>query len=132
MTRPRRRTKDYIKCSEFLFKVFKRLENIDEQKYLDYYVISIIADWPGQVNIRRAITLKLNDGIESEIPQQILSFIPMIGPLHISLNSRETLFQAYYFFFEILYHNLFGERKILSQKPKKTIINLILDLTFNG
>ena len=31
-----------------------------------------------------------------------------------------------------LYHDLFGDKKVLSQKPKQTVINLILDLTFNG
>ena len=89
---PLHSTKDYIECLELLFKVFKRLENIDEQKYLDHYVIPIIADWPGQVNIRRAITLRINKGMASGISEQILSLIPLIGPLHISLNSRETLF----------------------------------------
>ena len=119
-------TKDYIECSNLLFK---KLNNID---YLDNYIIPIIANWSGQVNIRRAITLRINRGISSGISQQILSLIPMIGPLHISLNSKETLFQTYHFFFEMLYHDLFGDKKILSQKPKQTVINLILDLTFNG
>ena len=32
----------------------------------------------------------------------------------------------------MIYHYLFGNKKILSQKPKQTVINLILDLTFNG
>ncbi|GBC34597.2 hypothetical protein GLOIN_2v1476533 [Rhizophagus irregularis DAOM 181602=DAOM 197198] len=32
----------------------------------------------------------------------------------------------------MLYYNLFGEKKILSQKPKQTTINLILNLTFQG
>jgi hypothetical protein len=122
-------TKDYIECSDLLFNAFERSENTD---YLDNYVIPIIADWPGQVNIRRAITLRINKGISSGISQQILSLIPMIGPLHISLNSRETLFQTYHFFFETLYHNLFGDKKVLSKKPKQTVISLILDLTFNG
>ena len=123
---PLHSTKDYIECSNLLFKKFNNTD------YLDNYVIPIIADWPGQVNIRRAITLRINSGISSGISQQILSLIPMIGPLHISLNSRETLFQTYHFFFEMLYHDLFGDKKVLSQKPKQTVINLILDLTFNG
>ncbi|CAB4432309.1 unnamed protein product [Rhizophagus irregularis] len=101
---PLHSTKDYIECSNLLFKVFER----------------------------RAITLRINRGIASGIPKQILSLIPMIGSLHISLNSRETLFQTYHFFFEMLYHDLFGDKKVLSQKPKQTVINLILDLTFNG
>src|SRR5581483_3630796 len=66
------------------------------------------------------------------IPSEILNLIPIIGPLYISLNSRETLFQTYHFFFEMLYHDLFGEKKVLSQKPKQTIINFILNLTFQG
>ena len=52
----------------------------------------------------------------------------MIGPLHISLNSKETLFQIYHFFFEMIYHNLFGENKILTQKQRLT--DLILNATF--
>ncbi|GBC04950.1 hypothetical protein RclHR1_05970007 [Rhizophagus clarus] len=119
-----------MKCLYFLFEAFERLEN--KYNYLDNYVIPVVADWSGQVNIRRAITLRINKGDEFGISKQVLSLIPIIGPLHISLNNRETLFQTYYFFFEELYHHLFGEKKILSHKPKQTVINLILDLTFNG
>ena len=85
----------------------------NEHGYLNNYIIPVVADWPGQVNIRRAITLRINKGVESGISEHILSLIPMIGPLHVSLNSRETLFQIYHFFFEMIYHNLLGENKIL-------------------
>ena len=129
---PLHSTKDYIECTSLLFKVFEILKNNNEQDYLSNCIIPTICDWSGQVNIRRAITLRNDKGLESGIPLEILSLIPIIGPLHISLNSRETLFQTYHFFFEMLYHNLFGEKKILSQKPKQTIINLILNLTFQG
>jgi len=126
---PLHSTKDYIESANILFKVF---EKIEQQDYLNNFVIPTICDWPGQVNLRRAITLRLNKKDKSGIPSQILSLIPMIGPLHISLNSRETLFQIYHFFFEMLYHNLFGEKKVLAQKPKPRLINLILNLTFYG
>ena len=129
---PLHSTKDYIECANLLFKVFERLKNNNEQDYLNDCIIPTICDWPGQVNIRRAITLRNDKGSESGIPSEILSLIPIIGPLHISLNSRETLFQTYHFFFEMLYHNLFGEKKVLSQKPKQTVINFILNLTFQG
>ncbi len=116
---PLHSTKDYIECSKLLFNVFKRLEeNTNESNYLNDYIIPIIADWLGQVNIRRAITLRINKEVKSEILQQILNLISMIGPLYISLNSKETLFQTYHFFFEKLYHNLFEEKKVLSQKLK--------------
>jgi hypothetical protein len=128
---PLHSTKDYIECLDYVFKAFERLENIEEN-YLNNFIIPVIADWPGQVNIRRAITLRIKKGINSGVPEQVLNLIPMIGPLHVSLNSRETLFQTYHFFFEMLYHNLFGDKKILSQKPKQTVINLILHLTYHG
>jgi len=125
-------TKDYIECIDFIFKAFERIEDIGKENYLNNFIIPIIADWPGQVNIRRAITLRIKNGFTSEIPEKVLNLIPMIGPLHISLNSRETLFQTYHFFFEMLYHDLFGNKKILSQKPKQTVISLILHLTYHG
>ncbi|CAB4446378.1 unnamed protein product [Rhizophagus irregularis] len=105
-------TKDYIEYTNLLFKVFERLKNNGEQDYLSNCIIPTICDWPGQVNIRRAITLRNDKRAESGIPLKILSLIPIIGPLHISLNSQETLFQTYHFFFEMLYHNLFGWKKI--------------------
>ncbi|PKY60017.1 hypothetical protein RhiirA4_483254 [Rhizophagus irregularis] len=126
---PLHNTKDYIKSANILFKVF---EKIEQEDYLNNFVIPTICDWPGQVNLRRAITLRLNKKENSGISPQILSIIPMIGPLHISLNSRETLFQKYHFFFEMIYHNLFGDNKVLAQKPKPRLINLILNLTFYG
>jgi hypothetical protein len=126
---PLHNTKDYIESANIVFNIF---EKIEKQDYLNNFVIPTICDWPGQVNLRRAITLRLKKQDNSGIPSQILSLIPMIGPLHISLNSRETLFQIYHFFFEMLYHDLFGENKILAQKPKPRLINLILNLTFYG
>src|SRR6266498_5486217 len=125
-------TKDYIEYINFVFKVFERLKNNGEESYLNNFIISVIADWLEQVNIRRAIILRIKKSIDFKIPKQVLNLIPMIGPLHISLNSRETLFQTYHFFFEMLYHNLFGNKKILSQNPKQTVINLILHLTYHG
>ena len=41
-------TKDYIKCIDFVFKAFERLENTEEN-YLDKFIIPIIADWSGQI-----------------------------------------------------------------------------------
>ena len=62
-------TKDYIECIKLVFKVFERLEITSEQNYLNNFIILIIADWPGQINIRRAITLKIKKENESEIPE---------------------------------------------------------------
>ena len=49
-------TKDYIESANILFKVF---EKIERQDYLNDFIIPTICDWPGQVNLKRAITLRL-------------------------------------------------------------------------
>src|SRR6266498_3228226 len=86
-------TKDYVECLDLVFKVFERLERTSEENYLNNFVISVIADWPGQVNIRRAITLRIKKGIDSKIPEQVLNLIPMIGLLHISLTVEKHCFK---------------------------------------
>ncbi|GES87670.1 hypothetical protein GLOIN_2v1770313 [Rhizophagus clarus] len=82
-------SKDYIEYANILFAIF---EKIEQEDYLNNFVISTICDRSGQINLRRAITLRLNEKDNSGIPSQILSLIPMIGSLHVSLNSREALF----------------------------------------
>src|SRR6266511_1053531 len=58
-------TKDYIESANILFEVFEKTE---QQNYLNNFVIPTICDWPGQVNLRRAITLRLNKRDNSGIP----------------------------------------------------------------
>ncbi|GBC09543.1 hypothetical protein RclHR1_08970003 [Rhizophagus clarus] len=76
-------TIDYIESANILFATFEKIE----QNYLNNFVIPTICDWLGQINLRRAIILRLNEKENSGIPFQILSLIPMIGPLHVSLNN---------------------------------------------
>ena len=47
----------------------------------------------------------------------ILSVIPMIGPLHISLNSREHIATSFHPFFKTVYERIFARSK-LAEKPK--------------
>jgi len=72
------------------------------------------------------------NGEQSDIPPQILNIVPFISPLHISLNSQETVFLVNYNFFEKMYHSIFGSCKILAKKPKPYRINLLLKLAFKG
>ena len=57
----------------------------------------------------------------------ILSVIPCIGPLHISLNGRETLFKCFIGFFEIIHNQLFPRSK-LSKSPRPWCISLALEV----
>jgi hypothetical protein len=113
--------------------VIRSIINIPEiHAYLDKNIFVAPMDYPGQKNVRRAIVHRMTNGEQSNIPLQILNIIPFIGPLHISLNSRETVFLINYSFFERMYHATFGLHKILAKKPKPYRINLLLELAFKG
>ena len=71
-----------------------------------------------------------NTGLQ--IPASINAFIPILGPLHISLNSQEQVLIIYYSFFKKLFHAVFGNRKILAKNPKPWKINLLLELAYQG
>jgi len=56
----------------------------------------------------------------------------MLGPLYLSLNSREHVIIIYYLFFEQIFHFVFGNCKKLAKKPKPWRINLLLELAQSG
>ncbi len=97
-------------------------------KHLDKQVAPIITDQPEQLFIRKALTHLHALGVQSIIPQEFESFIPILGSLHFSLNSREYVMIIYYSFFEKMFHFVFVKNKKLAKKPKPWHINLLLEL----
>ena len=49
-------------------------------------------------------------------------------PLHVSLNSHETVVLLFYDFFNSAYKYIFGTKKKLTNKPRPWRINLLLQL----
>ncbi|RIB30499.1 hypothetical protein C2G38_2152436 [Gigaspora rosea] len=97
------------------------------QEYLSNHIIPIIADWPGQFFIRKAIAHRLL--LDNEvIPSFVTSFLPIMGPLHVSLNSRELVFKQNSLLFNDIYKGIFGKKKNLGKKPRSWRIDLILYL----
>src|SRR6266540_3312231 len=119
-------TKDYLLAVQSIIGIS------EINTYLKKNILITPMDFPGQKNIRRAIVHRMTNGEQSNIPSQILNIIPFISPLHISLNSRETVFLINYDFFKKMYHAIFGLYKILAKKPKPYQINLLLELAFRG
>jgi len=97
------------------------------QKYLSNHAIPIVADWPGQFYIRKAIAQRLLVNNET-ISNFVISFLPMMGPLHVSLNARELVFLQNSFFFNDIYRSIFGANKDLGKKPRPWRIDLILHI----
>ncbi|POG77971.1 hypothetical protein GLOIN_2v1814843 [Rhizophagus irregularis DAOM 181602=DAOM 197198] len=117
---------DYIRALKMILDIDKDTEHLRNK------VAPLVADWPGQLFIRKAITNLHKADSQYSIPAEINSFIPILGPLHVSLNSREHVLIIYYTFFQKLFHTVFGKKKVLAKKPKPWRINLLLDLTYNG
>jgi len=118
-------TEAYIKAME-TFASFPEF-----REYLQHNVILLIADWPGQIHPRKAITMQLQQSKKNNqtgIPECVTSFIPIMGPLHVSLNSRETVVLLFYDFFNSAYKYIFGTKKKLANKPRPWRINLLLQL----
>ncbi|RIB13863.1 hypothetical protein C2G38_2040637 [Gigaspora rosea] len=113
--------KDYTKALQIVYN------QESMQEYLSNHIIPIVADWPGQFFIRKAITHRLL--LDNEvIPSFVTSFLPIMGPLYVSLNSRELVFKQNSLLFNNIYKGIFGKKKNLGKKPRPWRIDLILYL----
>jgi len=117
---------DYINALQIILDIDKDI------RILHNRVAPLVADWPGQLFVRKALTHLHKTNSQYSIPDGINSFIPILDPLHVSLNSREHVILIYHPFFEKLFHFVFGSRKVFAKKPKPWRINLLLDLAYNG
>ena len=57
--------------------------------------------------------------------------IPMMGPLHILINSREHVLLSFHPFFKRVYEHLFPNKKF-PEKPKPWRISLLLEVVYGG
>jgi len=74
----------------------------------------------------------LKSGNNAPISNNITHLIPFLGPLHVSLNSRESVFLVFWSFFNQLYLAIFDAKKKLAAKPKPWRINLLMYLANSG
>ncbi len=123
------------------------------KKYLKKFVVLQPGDWPSQFFGRQIIyehvtrqtqRFQVNSGSSTSngptmpcppplnVPApSITSVVPIMGPLHISLNSREHIFMSFKPFFKKVYSYIFPGCK-LAETPKPWRINLILELVYGG
>ncbi|CAH1768280.1 8271_t:CDS:2, partial [Entrophospora sp. SA101] len=69
--------------------------------------IPIVADWTGQFFIHKAVIHWLLNHNEI-IPSFITAFLPIMGPLHMSLNDHELIFKGNSSLFNDAYKGIFG------------------------
>ncbi|RIB19513.1 hypothetical protein C2G38_2181617 [Gigaspora rosea] len=63
-----------------------------------------------------------------DIPNSVLSFVPIIGVLHIQLNLLESILKIYWDFFNMEYQYVFSTSKALSKSPSPYRIFVLLEL----
>ena len=119
-------TGDYIKALENIF-------NVPELKaYLEKFILVAPMDYPGQIHVRRAVSASFNSTNTHQLSPLLQHIVPMIGPLHVSLNSRETVVMLNYSFFNKLNCFLYLKKRPLAKKPKPYKINVLLELAASG
>ncbi|RIB08461.1 hypothetical protein C2G38_2211592 [Gigaspora rosea] len=112
---------DYLNALNMILDYNKQINHLTGN------VAPIVADWPGQLYICKALTY-LNNGNKNllKVQPEIISFIPLLGPLHVSLNTREHIIKIYYPFFEKLFHSIFREQLLDNLIPAALDIYALL------
>ena len=107
-------------------------------EYLRQFYIVLPADYPGQFYPRKIVYELLGEyckakqkDAESTERSPLLSLIPMIGPLHIDLNSDEDLMLNYHPIFKHIYELVFPG-KHLANHPKPWRTQFILEMVYGG
>ena len=79
--------------------------------YLSSFIAPFIGDWPPQFFMRQLV-YNLATVSFLEYCQNV---VPLIGPLHISLNSRECVLKQFHPIFAELYSFMFGHKAKLAK-----------------
>lgn len=103
-----------LKSYKDLLTAFKHMLSNGLEDYLNHFAVPFLGNSPVQFFMRQ---LMYNTVLVS-LPTVCKNVVPIVGPLHISLNSRECVLLQFHGIFADLYSFLFGEKAKLAKKPK--------------
>ena len=95
--------------------------------YMQKYVMLIPGDWPAQFFMRKIIYKRLKNSSDP-----LLTLVPILGALHVSLNAIEDVFLTFQSFFQEMYSNIFVNHKPLRGEPKPWRIFMTLEVIYGG
>ena len=116
-----------LKSCDNVLTAVKKMLSSGLEIYLNKFVAPFVGDWPMQFFIRQLV---YSNSPSSPVP--LKNVIPLIGPLHISLNARECVLLIFHEIFADLYKSIFGEKANLAKKPKPWRISLLLEIIYGG
>ena len=111
-----------LKSCTDVVTAFKHMLVNGLEDYLKQFVTPFPADWPMQFFMRQLVY----NTASVSLPTVCRNVIPLIGPLHISLNSRECVLLNFHKIFADLYSFLFGTKAKPAKKPKPWRVSLLL------
>ena len=127
-----------LKSKDDYMEALNRVLNLDKMKeYLSKFVVLFPGDHPSQFFPRQIVYEILCKyiviiNLKTPTPQEeLLSLVPLIGPLHIDLNADKDLVLNYHPFVKYVFELLFPNR-ILAAKPKPWRIQFILEIIYGG
>ena len=120
-----------LKSKDDFSKAYDVVMSSGSETYLKQFLVVQPGDWPAQFFCRQLVYQSLHQQSNAHKVSQgsspsiivvngnlhpVTSLIPTIGPLYISLNSREHDFKTFKPFFKTIYSYLFSNSK-LAEKP---------------
>jgi hypothetical protein len=117
-----------LKSYNDLLIAFNHMLSSGLEDYLTHFAAPFPGNWPIQFFMRQLVY----NTASVSLPMVCKSIVPMIGPLHISLNSRECVLLNFHPIFADLYSFLFGAKAKLAKKPKPWRISLLLEVIYGG
>ena len=117
-----------LKSSEDLLTVFKHMLKSGLEIYLSNFLTPFMGDWPTQFFMRQLVY----NITKVSLPTVCENVVPLIDPLHISLNSRECVVKNFHPIFAELYSFLFGHKVKLAKKPLPWRVSLLLEVLYGG
>ena len=117
-----------LKSPDDLLFALKHMLSNGLDIYLNDFVTPFMGDWPMQFFIRQLV----HNLSKVSLPASCENVVPLIGPLHILINSRECVVLKFHQNFADLYSLLFGKKAKFPNKPKPWRVSLLLEVLYGG
>ncbi len=117
-----------LKSYEDILAAFNHMLSNGLEIYLQKFLAPFMGDWPTQFFMRQLVY----NAAEVSLPAICQNVVPLIGPLHISLNLRECVLKFFHPIFAELYATLFGKKAKLAKKPQAWRVSLLLEVLYGG
>ena len=115
-----------LKSYQDILLAFKHMLSNGLEIYLKDFLTPFIGDWPTQFFMRQLVYSLAEVSLPNISCENV---VPLIGPLHVSLNSRECVLKFFHPIFAELYSTLFGKS---AKKPQAWRVSLFLEVLYGG